>query len=357
MSSAEAAGPARRPRRGIAVRVITWTATLLALWFLWRTLRDVGLQNLGARLRSVDPLLATAAVLLTGVRFLTIAWRWEILLRREAPLGLRRIAPVLMAGNFVSLVTPVMRIAGPILRAFYLSRETGLPRARFYGTIVADQTANFAAFTVAMSISGVMVGLPEPWRISPWSGLGMLAALVGGLWAGARMLRQVHGGAEPRVTRFLTATLGPGGPWSLRRRTIDWFDHLTRALASSLIGTGAWWPALALSGIATLMLAAVQIVAWAAVGTTVGLAEGVFAVAGAGFIQMMSAAPGGPGLTEASLILVAMALGIDRESAVVGVFLARFANYLVILAWGGPAFLALQRRYGLPREDAGPAAA
>ncbi len=339
------------------MRVVTWTATLLALWFLWRTLRDVGLQNLGDRLRSADPALVLAAVLLTLARFATIAWRWEILSRREAPLGLRRIAHVLMAGNFVSLVTPVMRIAGPILRAFYLSRETGQPRARFYGTIVADQTANFTAFTVAMSISGMAVGLPEPWRISAWSGLSLLAALCAGLWIGSRMLRQVHRGGEPRMTRFLTAVLGMGGASSLRRRTIGWFDQLIRALSSSLIGTGNWWPALALSGVAFLLLAAVQIVAWAAVGTPVGLAEGIFAVAGAGFIQMMSAAPGGPGLTEASLILVAIALGIDRESAVVGVFLSRFANYLVILAWGGPAFLALQRRYGPPREDAGPAAA
>ena len=351
-SSDDAPGPARGARRGIAVRVVTWTATLLALWFLWRTLRDVGLQNLGDRLRSAAPAMVLAVALLTVARFEIIAWRWEILSRREAPLGLRRIAHVLMAGNFVSLVTPVMRIAGPILRAFYLSRETGQPRARFYGTIVADQAANFTAFTVAMSVSGIAVGLPEPWRISPWSGLGLLAALCGGLFIAYRMLLAVHRGREPRFTRFLTSTLGSGGSSSLRQRTIAWFDQLIRALSSSLIGTGAWWPALALSGIAFLLLAGVQIVAWAAVGTPVGLAQGVFAVAGAGFIQMMSAAPGGPGLTEASLILVAIALGIDRESAVAGVLLSRLANYLVILAWGGPAFLALQKRYGPPREEA-----
>jgi len=352
-----ASSKGRGPGRGFAVRLITWTATLLALWFLWRTLRDVGLQNLGSRLRSADPLLILAAVVITAVRFAIIAWRWEILSRREAPLGLRRIAPILMAGNFVSLVTPVVRIAGPILRAFYLSRETGLPRARFYGTIVADQTANFAAFTIAMSISGVAVSLPQPWRISVWSGLSLLAALCGGLWIGSRMLRQVAHGGEPRFTRFLAGALGQGAPESLRGRAYAWLDHLIRALASSLIGSGTWWPALALSGVAVILLAAVQIAAWSAVGTPVGLAQGIFAVTGAGFIQMMSAAPGGPGLTEASLILVALALGIDRESAVAGVFIARLANYLVILAWGGPVFLALQRRYGLPREGIGPAAA
>ncbi len=347
------AEPPRSPRRGRGAlqRAFTLAVTLLAIWFLWRTLRDVGFQQLGSRLRAASPGLVLIALALMGARFLTIAARWEILTRREAPVGLRRIAGVLMAGHFVSLVTPVMRIAGPILRAFYLSRETGLPRARFYGTIVADQTANFTAFAAAMACSGVLVALPEPWSVSPATGVGMLAALVGGLWVGWRSLRDVHLGRSSGLTRALETILGRGDEGTWRRRVVDWWDHLVRALSASLIGSGAWWPALTLSVLSFILLTAVQVVSWAAVGTPVGFVEGMFAVAGAGFIQILSAAPGGPGLTEASLILVALAIGLDKESAVAGVFLARAANYVVILAWGGGSFFRLQRRYGVPRPD------
>lgn len=346
-----------RGRRGPVLRLFTLAVMLLAVWFLWRILRDVGLRQLNDRLLGADARVLIPALILTVFRYLTMALRWEILARREAPVGLRQIVPVLMAGNFLSLVTPVMRIAGPILRAHYLSRETGRPRARFYGTIVADQTVNFTVFAVAMVISGVMVTLPEPFRISSRVGAGMMVALVAGLGVAYRLLRDVDRGRDPRVMRLLARLFGRGAEGGWRDRVIRWWDDLVRALSASVIGSGAWWPSLFFSAISFSLQVAVQFLAFTAVGARVGAIETTFAVAGAGFIQTMSAAPGGPGLTEASLIGVSLALGIDAESAVAGVLLARFANYLVLLPWGGHAFFVLQRKYGAPPDNAGEAIA
>ncbi|HKY32961.1 MAG TPA: lysylphosphatidylglycerol synthase domain-containing protein, partial [Candidatus Polarisedimenticolia bacterium] len=96
-------------------------------------------------------------------------------------------------------------------------------------------------------------------------------------------------------------------------------------------------------------VAGVQMIAFAAIGARVGAAEAAFAVAGAGFIQVMAAAPGGSGVTEASLIYAFIALGVDEESAAAGVLLARLAHYAVLFPWGGASFYALQRRHGMPR--------
>ena len=338
-------------RRGVRIRLFfTLLITALAFYFLWRVLSDVGLQALASRLRDANLLLIGLAVVLTILRFLLLAVRWEVLARREAPVGLRQIVPVLMAGNFLALVTPAVRIAGPILRAYYLSKETGRPRARFYGTIVADQTANFTIFAVAAAVAGAMVGMDGGFGISIAGGAGMLCALCVGLWLGYVMLKRVHQGRPSEVSRALRGILGEGPPGGWRRRLFVWWEHLVKALSGAVVSSGAWWPALGLSAAAYAVGIAIQVLAFAAVGSDVSAMQAAFGIAAAGSVQIAAAAPGGPGVTEASLIGVFLAIGIDRESAMAGVLLGRLANYLVLLPWGCHALVSLQRRYGRPRD-------
>jgi len=347
----------RRRRPGYGRILFTLIVTAVAFWFLYRVFRGVGIENISERLLHADLMLVGLAVAVTVIRFLLLALRWETLVRREAPIGFRQIIPVLMAGNFLALVTPALRVAGPILRAYYLSRETGRSRARFYGTIVADQTSNFTAWAVAMSIGGVMVASPGSLRISPVAGASMLAALVCGLAIGYRMLCSVRRGDVSRIATLIGAVLGKGREGGWRARVIRWWEDLVRALAAAVIGSGAWWPSLALSGLVFAAVVGVQVLSFAAVGRPIGVGEVAFAVAGAGFLQVIAAAPGGAGLTEASLIGVFMALGVDGESASAAVLLARFINYIVLLPWGGIDFFRLQRRYGMPPEGASEATA
>jgi len=338
-------------RRGGHFRLFfTIVVTALAVYFLWRVLSDVGLHALASRLRDADLLLIASAVILTVLRFLLLAVRWEVLARREAPVGLGQIVPVLMAGNFLALVTPAVRIAGPILRAYYLSKETGRPRARFYGTIVADQTANLTIFAVVAAVTGAMVGMRRGFGISIAAGAGMLCALCGGLWLGYVMLRRVHQGHPSEIGRALKRMLGEGPPGGWRRRFVAWWEDLVKALSGAVVSSGAWWPALALSAAAYAVGIAIQVLAFAAVGSHVSAVQVAFGIAAAGSVQIAAAAPGGPGVTEATLIGAFLAIGIDRESAVAGVLLGRLANYLVLLPWGCHAMVSLQRRYGRPRN-------
>lgn len=359
--------------RGARLRAgFTLIVSGLAVWFLWRVLSDVGLPELGDRLRSASLALTAAAVALTVLRFLLLAFRWELLARREAPVGLSQMARVLMAGNLLALITPAVRIAGPILRAYYLSKETGRPRARFYGTIVADQTANFTIFAIVTALGGAMVGASRRGPaasvasvasaqghmtgLSWLSAAAMLLALVGGLALSYAMLVQVSRGRPSHLGRLLGATLGAGPSGGRRARTVGWWEDMMRALAGAIVGTGAWWPAIGISVVAYALGVGVQALAFAAIDSRVGLIEVSFAIAAAGFVQTMAAAPGGPGVTEASLIGAFLFLGLDGESAAAGVLLARIVNYGVLLPWGGYAFISLQRRYGMPRRAAGEAA-
>lgn len=340
----------RRPgSRGIRL-LLTLLVFALALVFLWRVIGDVGLERLASRLARADTSLLALATILTIVRFLLQALRWEVLVRREAPVGLRQIAPVLMAGNFLNLVTPALRVAGPILRAYYLSRETGRPRARFYGTIVADQTANFTIYALAVALGATLVPMPGRAQVNPWIGPALLFALLGGLGVFFVMLRRIQRGATSHIAAWIRGSSGETRSGGWRARVADWWDHLAHAMAHALVGSGAWWPSLALSAALFASIVAAQVASFAAIGASVGMWQAAFAVAGAGFIQVMAASPGGSGVTEASLIWVFMTLGMDGETSAAGVLLARCLNYAVLLPWGGWSFFMLQRRYGMPRE-------
>lgn len=320
----------------------------LAVWFLWKVLGDDGLRGVAGRLLSMSLPLAVVATALTILRYLSLAFRWELLARREAPVGLAEITPVLMAGNFLSLLTPAVRVAGPILRAYYLSKETGRPRARFYGTIVADQVSNFAIYAAVLAPACVAVTLPGRPGYSFTVAAGLLAALITGLFLCYRTLLAVEHGRPSIIHKILGATLGKSEGAGWRARFIRWWEELLHSLAGAVIGARAWWPALMVSGFSYAVTVAIQILSFEATGTHVGIAQVCFAISGAGFAQILLAAPGGAGVTEASLVAVFLATGVDAESATAGVFLARLINYAVVAPWGGVAFFRLQKRYGQP---------
>jgi uncharacterized protein (TIRG00374 family) len=263
-----------------------------------------------------------------------------------------------MAGNFLGLVAPALRVAGPVLRAFYLSKETGRPRARFYGTIVADQTANFSVFAAAMMVSGVVTASEGTAGHSVATAAALMGALLGGLYVGQRHLTRLRNGEPSLLGRLTRAALSARmvSGWEKARRLgerfVAWWDHLLHALSESLVGQGTWWPAIGVSAALFLLLALAQSIACAAVGSPVSFARAAFAVSAAAFVQIMAAAPGGPGVTEASLVVIFMALGVDPASAAAATFLARLANYAVLIPWGGWCFFRCQRRYGSAREAA-----
>jgi uncharacterized protein (TIRG00374 family) len=325
-----------------------------SIWFLWDVLKGIGFEAVARRIARADVLLVGGVLVANVARFMLLGLRWEFLVRSEAPIGYRKILSVLMAGNFLNLVAPALRVAGPVLRAFYLSKETGKPRARFYGTIIADQTANFSIFIIGMVVSGVITARQGHPGISIVAGLAVLAAVAGGQFIGWRHLQRLKNGTPTMVWVFVHKFLKPDekgkGEESKTMRFLAWWEHLLEALSDAVIGKKSWWPAMGSSALLFLTLAGAQTLALAAVGHPITLAQGAFAISAAAFVQMLAASPGGPGITEASLVLIFLGLGVDVESAAAGTFVARMMNYLVLLPWGGFEFFKLQRRYGAASE-------
>ncbi len=364
--------PRKRRHRHIFGILFNIVVTALSFWFLWTVLRDTGFEKVGRRLLEATPWIVAVTAIANVVRYMLLGLRWEILVRTEAPMGFRPILSILMAGNFLQVVAPGIRVAGPVLRAWYLSKETGRRRARFYGTIVADQTANFSIFVVAMAISGVITAATGP-RHSMAAGLGMVAALAGGLYLARRHFERIRAGEPTLVRRLMSLAIHPrpesaqvdaeGLPNpTLGERFVSWWDHMLEAFIESMVGKGTWWPAIGVSAALFMVLAWSMQLSFAAIGTRITLAQAAFGVSAAAFVQILAAAPGGPGVTEASLVLIFMALGMDPTSAAAGSLLSRLVNYAVLLPWGGYCLWRLQQRYGSApttegdgREPSGPA--
>lgn len=359
MASSSSRPRRRRPIFGIVFNILV---TGLSIWFLWSVMQDAGFAQVGRRLMEAVPWLVAVTAGANIVRFLLLGLRWEILVRTEAPIGYGPILRILMAGNFLNLLAPGLRVAGPVLRAWYLSKETGRRRVRFYGTIVADQTANFTIFAVAMAVSGLLTASSGSEQ-GLLSAAGIIAALVGGLYLAKRQLERIKDG-EPSLMRRAMGLLTHARPESeqvdgegrpnptLGERLVNWWDHMLDALIGSMIGTGTWWPAIGVSATLFVVLAFSMKMAFAAIGTEITLAQAAFGVSAAAFVQMLAAAPGGPGVTEASLVIIFMALGLDPASAASGSFLARLVNYAVLVPWGGWSLWRLQKQYGrAPASD------
>jgi uncharacterized membrane protein YbhN (UPF0104 family) len=139
---------------------------------------------------------------------------------------------------------------------------------------------------------------------------------------------------------------------TLGERFVNWWDHLLEALTDSMVGKGTWWPAIGVSIALFFVQAWSMQVAFGAVGTQITLAQAAFGVSAAAFVQILAAAPGGPGVTEASLVLIFLALGLDPGSAAAGSLLSRLITYAVLIPWGGWCMWRLQKQYGrAPSSD------
>jgi uncharacterized membrane protein YbhN (UPF0104 family) len=138
--------------------------------------RNLDWRAVGRAVRSADPFLLGAAVVLWTCTTALQGTRWFSLVRALA----KPTLPTVLACNYVgqagSIVLPMR--AGEAVRAELLSRSTGLPRAVAYGTVAIDHTVNGAVMFVIAATLPFLLPLPVWTRIVLWCGVGVAAGLV-----------------------------------------------------------------------------------------------------------------------------------------------------------------------------------
>jgi uncharacterized protein (TIRG00374 family) len=340
--------PRRRLPAGLAAAG-KWVLVAGALVLVGRLLAGIDWGELAARLAAADPRLVALAVgcLLARVAGWNARW-WLAARRLGIRVGFVRLAAMLSAAAAVNHLTPAARVLGGVLRGRHLGRAGGCGFGGALGSVLYDQLAHHLTMAAvglgAAAGAAAVVGRPRT-----AAALGTLLALgsAGAVWL---RVRAGERGAR-RLAGWLAGRAAGGG--DRRRRLLEHGSEAAERLAVLLADGRLAVLAVALGVGFALVNALAQWLAFAALGTTASFVVVLAAVsigAGAGIVL---GTPGGVGASEAAMIAVFVALGVDRLDATAATLLYRGLHYLVVLGLGAPALVWLEGRGGAGGRAAG----
>ena len=327
-----------------------------ALLVLWLVLRDAGLRNILAAMGSVDKVsLAASAVLFFAV-FWCWTLRWQQIMKPASRPGLLALFPIFMAGVFGNLVSPGARVGSEPIRAYYMSKKFGGDKAAHFGTALADKftyTVVFVGFIIA-SLVFIIIYVPVAFAskvVMAGAVVLVVAAVISGF-----LLREHLGARGWLLSRLMPAFYNSWLMRGLRRRfpTYQQFeDYSIRKLESiwEPIARTAGSPRViikvsALAAISWLIWCAANYVLFRALGADISFV-GVFIIATlTTTVGDISVSPGGAGFTEAVMIGLCAAFGLDNRTAAAVTLISRSIFYLYGFVLGGSCIVALSLIYG-----------
>lgn len=328
---------------------------VVALWLAARLLADLAWEDLARRLEAAHWGWLVAAVVALVVRFQIWDGRWRCALARAGTLPPRRVSlAAVLAAAMANTVTPAARILGGVLRARYLSRSSGAPVGRSYGSVLFDQVAHQGVIG-AVTVLALIVATATGGRPRVAAGLAaatLLLVLLFVLW-----LRRRGDGFEAGLVRWLAERAAGGdgsesGRWS---RLVAHGREAVVVVRDLLADRGLRWRAVLLGVLFFAVNAAAQWMVFAALGTPSSFAVVLSVVALGAAAGVLVGTPGGVGGAEAAMIAAFAAFGMDRLDAAAGTLIYRALHYLVILGLGIPSLLWLEARFGVPELAAGEA--
>jgi uncharacterized membrane protein YbhN (UPF0104 family) len=267
-------------------------------------------RKIMAAARHADPgLLALSLIPLAG-RFLIWSFKATRIARRHGQVRSRTVLRLILAGAFINLVTPTVKVGGGVYRAAGIRRETGWSPALAWGWTLADQAGNILGGLTLFGITALVAG----GRPFLWGGSGALLVVALFFLFRTRLWNITRG----RTQQVLEPLLGPACRTSHLAMELG-----LAALSWSMLclACGLVFQALGISG-SLLELSAVL-----AVGTTAGALVGA----------------GGLGVTEFALIGLFTQVGIDPAAATAGTLVHRGILYSVVLIAGGIALWSDRR--------------
>jgi uncharacterized protein (TIRG00374 family) len=326
-----------------------WAQRLLALvvfsgavYLVHRLVAEVGWEEVRGRLARAQPHLVALAVacFLTQLGFWAARQRLSVRRITSTPRGWV-VALALVATAAANFLLPFARLLGGLLRARYLSSASSprTPKRIYYAAVLFDQVVHFVVMG-SVTIAGVLGGALVLGRTSIALGLAT-ALLVIGLGVVIQVRRRA--GAPGRKGAFVRF---------VERRAERREGMIGKLLAGSetaariflrLIRNGRlWWQSLALGFGVFLAVAAAQWAVFRSLGADVHPLVVVATVTMGLSAGVLLGTPGGLGTTEATMIALYGAFGVDRVVAASAVLLFRGLQFSVVLGLGLPSMAVLE---------------
>ena len=319
-------------RSGPLIRAVVGAS--ISVVALWLVLRGVDLARTGDVLARADLRWIGLAAAFLATDLVLRALRWQRLLRPIARVRYSSMLSYLLVGYLANNVLPAR--LGELVRSHYLGDREGISRASALGTVVVERVVDLVAVVgiasaalLVLSVRGVIAG----------------AVLVGAGIAGLLLVVLALGIVAHRL---------PGAD-RVRRAVERWPQ--VREMAGKLQGglAVAGRPSTLAEALAASAAAwTVAILAWAAVGQSIGLelSIGQAALIASG-VALASAVPAGPsnlGTFEFAAVEIGKAIGVPAASAF-ALALIVHATILVVTSIGGGVAVA---RLGWGRKSKEP---
>jgi glycosyltransferase 2 family protein len=308
-------------RSGTVLRGLVGAA--ISIVALWLVLRGVDLARTAEVLAGADLGWIGLAAAFLSADLVIRALRWQRLVRPIAAVGYTSMLGYLLAGYLANNILPAR--LGELVRSHYLGDREGISRASALGTVVVERVVDLVAVVAIASAALLVLSVRGVVASAVVVGAGvaglLLVVLALGIVAhrlpGADRVRLAVEG-WPRV-RELAGSLQGGLAVAGRPRT----------LAEALVASAAAWT--------------VAILAWAAVGQSIGveLSIGQAALLASG-VALASAVPAGPsnlGTFEFAAVEIGKAIGVPADSAF-ALALIIHATILVVTTIGGGVAVA-----------------
>ena len=311
--------------------IISFAVGLLILAFSVNRLNvDVGAT--WAHMRTANPLLLVAALLVYYCSFPARGFRWRRLLRNAGspPADLPSVlslTEIIYLSFFANCVVPAK--LGDVYRAYLLRQRSRVGFSKAGGTVVAERIIDLIVVLILLGACGLL-----SFRgVLPESVLIVIEVGFAGVALAAVALLTLHR-IDPFVRRFVPAR------FSLV------YQHFREGILGSF---GAYPEVLSLTVIAWLLECGRLLLVTQSVGlvlsTNLGLnlvMIGFIALAGS-FLSAPPGTPGGLGYVEASMILLLTLFGATQTVALSVALLDRAISYASLVGFGFVAYLFSQR--------------
>jgi len=323
-------GPGRWLQTVLKLAIVA-AAVYLACHFV----AEIGWSELLDRARSANSVLLGAAVLCLVARFVVAYWRWaQALNLLDLPLSHLYGISSLLAAVMVNHLTATVRLLGGVMRGRYISSRYQMSFSRAFGTVLIDQVSHQLVLGVVTWLALAFFTWTIGFRGLAAVVLGSLLALLGGvaLWLSRRKDTRERplAGLVRRWVERQARRLGPLYSGSQRVAALFRQAFSDRSLQIHM----------ALFGVALLTFNALaQWLIFKSLDSHVGLLTALVAVALGAAAGVVTGTPGGIATTEAAMVAVYVALGVNEVDAAAGTLLYRSLHYLQVLALGLPSLI------------------
>lgn len=335
------------PGRALFRTLITASLLALAFWLIGRLLMGFGWKDVLARVEGArGSWLMLAALLKVGM---LVAWghRWSLAVRTLPGAPRRRVVyAAQVAGLTANLIAPFVKVLGSVVRVRYLKVFSGLSMGRSLGTVLFDQVAHAI----------VMVGMTLTMVVAAGALLGRPALAVGGamvlMAAGALATHRRLTGRSAITEAIATFLAERAEARGDERRLLAEGGVAAATVADLVRRERLWWEVLGWSFVLFLLNVLSQWAAFRALGQDVPGTVVLIGVALGAAAGMLVGTPGGVGSTEAAMIGLYVAFGVDELTAAAGTLLFRLIHYGALVGMGLPALATLEIRHLVRRRDA-----